>query len=246
MQMDPGDDWAIDQRRPITPQVYRGLRARIVRNDLKPGDRMSEAEIARGYNISRQPVREAFIKLAGQGLLEVRPRHGTTVSKIAYGAVLDARFLREAFEADIVKLLAGAKEPILIEELRDQIVRQRMARQAEEFIRLDEDFHRRLAEAAGKGGAWSLVEGLKSQMDRVRYLALESFPEDRLTDQHTTLVDAIAKGDMPAAETAIRHHLRELLSDLPRIIAKAPQFFDLPAGLTPVPVAVPTQGGDPR
>ena len=92
---------ALDPMRPITPQVAQLLRDRIIRNALKPGNRISETEIAKTYDISRQPVREAFIKLQEQGLLQVLPQRGTIISRIAYQAVLDARFLREAIEADI-------------------------------------------------------------------------------------------------------------------------------------------------
>jgi len=80
----------------------------------------------------------------------------------------------------------------------------------------------------GKGGAWRLIEGLKSQMDRVRYLSLEHVPVARLIAQHAALVERIAAGDVPGAEAAIRHHLREVLADLPAILRASPEFFDAP------------------
>ncbi len=245
--MPDGDTlWTIDETASITPQLFRILRERIIRIDLRPGDRISESEIARSYRISRQPVREAFIKLAEQGLLIVLPQRGTIVSKIAYQAVLDARFLREAIEADIVKLLAENPDPALIADLRAQIELQRTegVRSPDRFIRLDERFHHSLADAAGKGGAWKLVEGLKAQMDRVRFLSLGQFPVEKLVAQHSLLVDRIAMGDTTGSEAAIRGHLREILRDLPAILAANPGFFDLPEGDLPSPVNTPITGGD--
>jgi DNA-binding GntR family transcriptional regulator len=150
------------------------------------------------------------------------------ISRIAPAAVLDARFLREAIEADIVRLLAERPDPALVATLRADLARQRAVVAPQDFIRLDEAFHRSLAEGAGKGGAWRLIEGLKSQMDRVRFLSLGHFPVARLIAQHTALVERIAAGDVPGAEAAIRHHLREVLADLPAILRASPEFFDAP------------------
>lgn len=237
--------WVLDAALPITPQIYRHLRERIIRNDLKPGNRISESEIAKSCNVSRQPVREAFIKLAEQGLLAVLPQRGTIISKIAYAAVLDARFLREAIEADFVAILASAPDAALIRELRGQIARQRALDPSSpaDFIGLDETFHRTLADAAGKRGAWKLLEGLKSQMDRVRFLSLGHFPVNKLIEQHAAVVDRIEAGDGAGANAAIRRHLREVLSDLPQILGASPEFFELPEGEIPKPVNAPIQGG---
>lgn len=245
MRIEHNSAWELDPSASITPQITRILRERIIQNDLSPGDRLSESELARTYGVSRQPVRESFIKLADQGLLEVRPQRGTIVTRIGYFAVLDARFLREAIEADICKILAAAPDRALIAELRRQLELQQTLelQDAGKFIHLDEQFHRTLAEAAGKGGAWRQIEGLKSQMDRVRYLSLGEFPVDNLIAQHRAVVDRIEAGDVAGANSAIRFHLREVLKDLPQIIEANRRFFDLPDGDVPQPVNAPIQGG---
>ncbi len=242
----PSSTWTLDLATSITPQITRILRERIIQGDLKPGDQISESELARGFGVSRQPVREAFIKLADQGLVEIRPQRGTIVTRIGYFAVLDARFLREAIEADIAKILAIAPDPALIAHLRQQLDRQSSAehRDPTAFMQLDEEFHRTLAEAAGNASAWKQIEGLKSQMDRVRYLALGAFRVDKLIAQHRAVVDQIEAGDIAGANSAIRFHLREVLNDLPQIIQSNQQFFDLPDGDMPPPVKAPIQGGN--
>ncbi len=238
-------DGALDAAQPITPQIARHLRSRIIRGDLKPGNRISEAEIARRFDVSRQPVREAFIKLAEQGLLAILPQRGTIVSRIAWSAVHDARFLREAIEADIVAILANDPSPGLIRDLRAQIEGQRAVAQSEpmRFIECDDLFHRTLAEAAGKSGAWKSIEGLKAQMDRVRFLSLGHFPVDKLISQHVAVIDGIEKANKTGANRAIRVHLREVLRDLPEICGANPQYFEMPAGVLPEPVNAPIQGG---
>lgn len=221
---------AVDPAAPIGPQILRSLRRRIILGQLTPGTRVSEAEIAAGFGLSRQPVREAFIKLAEEGLVEVRPQRGTFVRKISVGAVMDARFVREAIEADVVKLVAEASDPAVVRELHSQIDAQRAVAESDPhaFIALDDRFHRTLAEAAGKTNAWSVIDGMKSQMDRVRQLSMTRLPTQKLIGQHAAIVAGIAKGDAPAAEAAIRRHLREILKDLPVIRASLPEIFDDP------------------
>lgn len=218
---------ALDLGIAAAPQIYKILRQRIIRGEIEPGTRISEAEIALGFNVSRQPAREAFIKLADEALLEVRPQRGTFVRKIVVSAVMDARFVREAIEADIVKLLAREPSDVLITDLRAQLKEQLKAtRDPVRFIELDEYFHRSLAQAAGKVHAWTVVEATKAQMDRVRHLALQHFPMEALTDQHTAIVDTIARGDVVAAEASIRAHLQAILVDLPEVSRAWPSYFE--------------------
>ncbi|ASM74596.1 MULTISPECIES: GntR family transcriptional regulator [Roseobacteraceae] len=248
MQADRTTAVTLDASAQITPQIYAQLRDAIIRNRFSPGDRISESEIAKSCDVSRQPVREAFIRLAGEGLLAILPQRGTVITKISYTEVLNARFLREAIEADIVSILAANPDAALVRELRTQLMAQQAVARDKptDFIELDERFHRTLADAADKRGAWRRIEGLKSQMDRVRFLSLGHFPAEKLVAQHTAVVDSIERGDMIAANAAIRSHLREVLTDLPRILAANPEFFELPDAGIPTPVNAPIQGGHTR
>ena len=84
-----------------------------------------------------------------------------------------------------------------------------------------------IAPRAGRGKtyAWSVIESLKSQMDRVRQLSTWKFPMARLIRQHEAVVAAIAAGDRAAAEAAMREHLRAILTDLPLIREEFARVF---------------------
>jgi DNA-binding GntR family transcriptional regulator len=212
----------------VGPQVYRILREQIIQAELMPGERVSEAEIAKGLSVSRQPVREAFIKLSEEGLVQVLPQRGTYVTRISAASVRDVRFVREAIEADIVRQVASERVAGTIEELRDQIARQKQVPQDDRtaFLRLDELFHHTLAAAAGRAYAWSVIESVKAQMDRVRFLSVDDMQVGRLIEQHERIVDAIAACDVGGAEQALRTHLREILKSLPEIARSQAEFFD--------------------
>lgn len=211
----------------IAPQLYESLRGRIVRAELRPGEIISETEIAKAYSVSRQPVREAFIKLAEAGLVRVRPQRGTMVSPISAESVMEARFVREAIEADVVRAAAGRADAAATGRLLDQVEAQKRVAEDDTaaFMKLDELFHRTLAEMAGVPFAWRVVEDVKAQMDRIRYLSVEEMHVRRLIAQHETIARAIEAGDADAAENAMREHLREILRTLPDIAAAHPDLF---------------------
>lgn len=212
----------------VGPQVYRILREQIIQAELTPGERISESEIAKSLSISRQPVREAFIKLSEEGLVQVLPQRGTYVTRISTASVMDVRFVREAIEADIVRQVAAEHATTTIEVLRDQIARQKQVPHDDRaaFLRLDELFHHTLAAAAGRAYAWSVIESVKAQMDRVRFLSVDDIQINRLIEQHERIVDGIAAGDVSEAEQALRTHLREIVKSLPEIARSRAEFFD--------------------
>ena len=210
-------------------RVFDAIRQAIVQLQLRPGNLLSEAEVARQLGVSRQPVREAFIKLAEVGLVEVRPQRGTFVVMISQREVRNARFIREAIEVAIARKAAAEATPAQVALLRGIIEgQQRMAKAGDHvgFLRLDEDFHEALAHSADCDHAWRVLESLKAQMDRVRWLSMpDATPIETLIAQHTAIVDAIAARSPEAAEAAMHVHLGEILTSLPRRAAEHPELF---------------------
>lgn len=219
----------IDRRLPTTPQVFDVLRDAIVSLKIGIGQPLSENEVAVQLGVSRTPVREAFIKLAGTGLIEVLPQRGTFVVKISPAAVRDAQFVREALEVAVVRQACLNPVPGLTAKLRDLVAQQRSAAEDEDFDRFlihDEAFHRTLAIAVGRERAWRVIEGEKGHMDRVRYLSLpKASPLFHLIGQHEAIAEAIEKQDLAAAEKALRTHLSEILGVLERFQKEMPHLF---------------------
>jgi DNA-binding GntR family transcriptional regulator len=217
--------FSLHPARTAQPQAADALRGAILTGILPPGTKVSEQELADAIGTSRQPVREAFLRLAGEGLLEIRPQRGTFVSKITVAEVLDARFVREAVEADLIRLACQNADATAISELRSLLDAQAAAPDAASFMALDESFHRAIAQTAGKARAWDHLQRLKSQMDRVRFLQLQDFPIPTLIAQHKAMVDAIATQNPDKAEAELRAHLRLIEADLPGIKAAHPDYF---------------------
>ncbi|MCE7029099.1 GntR family transcriptional regulator [Jiella avicenniae] len=220
----------IDERAAVAPQIYGALRQAIITMALKPGQALSEKEIAASFGSSRQPAREAFIKLAEAGLVRVLPQRGTFVVKVSPRQVADARFVREAVEVAVARHCCLSASPEALEALDQVIGGQEEAAAINDhagFLALDEKFHKGLAEAIGCSEAWRVIEMGKAQMDRVRYLSLpEASPMSLLIDQHRDILRAIRAGDADAAAAAVRVHLREILLALPRLARAFPELFE--------------------
>ncbi len=215
---------------PLAQQVMQRLRHAIITLQIRPGERLSEQEVATRFGISRQPVREAFIKLGEAGLVRIRPKSGTRVIKISLGAVENARFIREAVECAIVRDAAIKSSTVglgriahCIDQQRDAIARHDGA----ELFQLDEEFHRLLADGAGRLASWALVEDLKSQMNRVRYLDMaRAIPMQTVFSQHIEIANAVKSRDADGAEQAMRRHLGEILVSLPKLAQTYPDLFE--------------------
>jgi len=214
----------------IAEQVFRTLRTSIVTMRLTPATAISEQDIANRLQVSRQPVREAFIKLSEIGLVRVLPQRGTFVMKISAKEVMDARFVREAVECAIARRASEGIGQPAIDGLRAIIAEQRKAGRAkdeEAFFALDDAFHHALANAAECAYAWKVVEEAKAQMDRVRFLSIpDAMPTEVPIVQHQAILDAIVARDGAAAERAMQAHLREILKSLPRLSRAFPDMFE--------------------
>lgn len=218
----------LDQGEPIGPQLHCLLRDRIIHGEIRPGARLSETEIAAQYALSRQPVREAFIKLSEENLVEVRPQRGTFVTRISVPSVMTARFIREAVETDILRNLIDIVTPEMIEELEANVAEQLALEgpsSGSDFMRLDEAFHRSLSHFCGLNAVGDHLEALKIPMNRVRYISAQEFPRQKLIAQHGQIVRALKGKDAVQAEATMRAHLREIVRDLPEIVSLHPAYF---------------------
>ena len=203
---------------PVNQQVYRTLRRAIITCQVLPGILLSEKDISTQFNVSRQPVREAFIKLAEAGLVKILPQRGTFVTKISVKKVIDGQFIREAVECAIIKRAAqeisDADLLLLEQNLKEQIDANKR-KDIRYFLEKDDEFHQILMNVVDCPMAWETVENIKAMMDRVRYLTLEDIsPPEDLVKQHEKIVIALKKHDPEMAALALHEHLSNILQTI--------------------------------
>lgn len=229
--MPPGDnaEFGIDLKQPIGVQVYALLKRMILTLAFRPNEALSEKELSLRLGVSRTPVREALIRLADETLVDVFPQRGTFVSPIRIANVLEAQFLREALEAAVTRRAAEAPTPQLLTDLGALVDRQNLeaaSGKPETFMALDEAFHRAISDGVAMPRAWKLIQSVKSQMDRVRYLSLPNRPHlILLAEQHTEIFRGIEAGDPDRAEAAMRHHMKLIISTIHDLADEMPEMF---------------------
>ncbi|MDZ4313070.1 MAG: GntR family transcriptional regulator [Cypionkella sp.] len=211
----------------VADQVFDALRAKILALDLPPSTKLSEVDVARQMGVSRQPVRDAFYRLSKLGFISIRPQRSTTVSQISTNAVMQARFIRAAIEAQTVRVACDKLTPADHAALRDLLDLQRAAMTAKDplaFHALDDQFHRDLCERAGCGFAWEIIRENKSHMDRVRFLSLSFASQDAFGD-HVAILDAIEARDAASAMSHMQLHLGRIRIQIERIRADNQSYF---------------------
>ena len=209
--------------------VFRELRDEIVSMRRKPGEGIAEKQIAESYGVSRTPVREAVLRLADDGLVEVFPQSGTYVSRIPLDRLPEAIVIRKALEEGTVRHAASRATAADIRALRANLElqeRMRVSGDHEGFHQSDEAFHELLAEISGYPGFWTVIQQVKVQVDRCRRLTL---PEPgrllRVISEHTAVVEAIAAHDPERAVRSIAVHLDGLRTAVDAVSASHHEYF---------------------
>lgn len=213
----------------VADAVYAELHRQILALDLPPGTRLSEVDVARAMGVSRQPVRDAFWRLSKLGFLTIRPQRATTVSAISQVAVMQARFIRSAIEAETVRVFTERATEADLAALEDILAAQAAAVAARDrplFHELDDRFHREICERGGNGFAWNIILENKAHMDRVRMLSL-AFASQAAFDDHLRVMAAIRTRDPERAMTEMRAHLGRIRSQIERIRAENAAYFDI-------------------
>ncbi|MFM2482104.1 GntR family transcriptional regulator [Celerinatantimonas sp. YJH-8] len=202
----------------VSGQIYQYLKESIVTCEIEPGSSVSEKAISASLEVSRQPVREAFIKLAECGLLKIYPQRGSVVTRISIKAVMDGKFIRSAIECAVVKNLAQTVTEAQLKVLNEIIGLQQAAiheQNYREFLRQDDAFHQQMALFADCKLAWDTIDNLKTSMDRVRYLDIKRDKSmDEVVNEHQALIEALRQHNDERAAALLAAHL----DDVPEVI----------------------------
>jgi DNA-binding GntR family transcriptional regulator len=193
--------------------VYHDVKESILSGSLEPGGAIDKLELCERLGVSRFPVSSAINRLAFERLVTIAPQHGSFVAPISVEDVRERLFVRCALEAEIAAQAALRMPAEGLRSLERNLRDQQGAVEARDvagFYLLDVDFHRLLASQLGLRHSGEILDGLRAHLERVRRLLLA--PAGRLPlalAEHRAVVEAVARGDAPAARAAMDRHLRQ-------------------------------------
>ncbi|MEO8306380.1 MAG: GntR family transcriptional regulator [Betaproteobacteria bacterium] len=219
-QADPPPDSAGGS---LVEAAYQTMRRRILDNVWPPGYRALEQALALELGMSRTPVREALIRLAREGLVEVIPRHGMSVLPVSADDMRDIYEMLTALEAMAAELAvrrrpSEAQLKPLLDASRD-MGRALKANDLDAWAAADERFHQHLITLSGNRLLIEAVQNCWDRAHRARMVTLRMRPKPtHSTREHMDVVDKIRSGDARGAFDAHRAHRergsRELLAIL--------------------------------
>ncbi|MFO6495047.1 MULTISPECIES: GntR family transcriptional regulator [Bacillus] len=210
-------------------QVYDWLKEDIMKFRLTPGTHISEKEISERYEVSRTPVREAFLQLSREGLLEIYPQKGTRVSLIDLHLVEEARFMRENLEKAVAELACEDFPEQAVIELEHNLNMQQLSmkqKNYESLFDLDEAFHKTIFDGCQKSNIWSVIQQMNVPFRRIRFLRLAAdFNWDTIYSQHAAILEAIKSKQPSEARRIAEEHLQLVIVDREMLIEEFPGYF---------------------
>jgi DNA-binding GntR family transcriptional regulator len=195
----------------LKAHVYQLLREAIVGGVYKPGTRLNESKLAREFNISRIPIREALLQLREHGLVMSHERRGMFVTELAAEDVQRINSLRVVLEAEALRLCKPRMTRQVAAKLTSLVDRMDKAGASTEIdsASLDLEFHRTIWQAAGNPYLAKTLDSLSTVLfahTALRSTAKESQPW-RLNHHRELLDVALGRSEM-APEQAVINHLR--------------------------------------
>lgn len=225
-----GRPWAGDIRLSRAPAIiYAELRAQIISLERRPGEAILESQIASVHGVSRTPVREAVLKLADEGLIEIFPQSGTYVARIPLASLPEAIVIRKALEETSVRHAAersSRSQTVAVSAILERQREAQLAGDRDAFHLADEAFHAAIADAGGYPGIWRLIQQVKVHVDRYRRLTLpQEGRMERVIAEHALILASIEAGDAAGGALAMAAHLDGLAADIPDIRRLNPDYF---------------------
>lgn len=214
----------------VQEMVYRTLRDKIVSMELKPGTTISTQEIADSMSVSRTPVREAFIRLQREDLLDVTPQRSTVVSKINMDRVYQERFIREALEIEVAQKFIEVATPEVLARMRRNIEKQYAAIEEQryvDYLELDNALHQTAFTETHEDLGRSIVQQMNGHYDRIRLIsAWEGQIVYTAMQEHEKYVDYIERKDALHARKLLRSHFQALRMQEEILLTNWSEYFN--------------------
>lgn len=228
--MNPANSNAISSRRTTTDEVFDEIYSQISEVKILPGTKLSEVEIARQFGVSRQPVREAFIRLSNAGLLLIRPQRASVVRKISLNEVSKSRFIRLSIELEVSRCACRLFKPEHEEVFRSNIKLQEEAIESgdlQKFSKLDAKFHELICISADRPEVFLAIRKQKSHVDRLCALSLaDKEASQAVLEDHEHILSCLIDRNETMLLERVRSHLSRLDPVIEKISETHADYFE--------------------
>lgn len=198
----------IERHQTLREKILETIRDAILKGTLKPGERVSEPELAERFGISRTPIREAFRQLESEGYLEVIPRKGAVVASLSARDVLEFYSIKSILEGYAARIAAeklSEKEIERLEAINARLQQIAADGDIKTFFRVHNEFHDLFIKAAGNDKLGELINQLVLKFNRLRLASLAQPGRMEISVQeHRKIIEAFRKHDGEQADNLVR------------------------------------------
>ncbi|MER6947298.1 GntR family transcriptional regulator [Nonomuraea sp. NPDC000554] len=209
------------ERRPLREQIREELLSRLDRGEFTAGTDVNEAALAAELGVSRTPLREALITLAGEGVLESNQGRGFTFAPVSRKEFRELCEIVAALEA----LALDGSDPAHLQRIAPDLLRlatdfpDSVAEQ-QVIERHDDEWHDLLLSGCQNERLLDLITSVKAGMRRYAHLlAGDDAPLEREAAEHSRIAEFLLAGDLKSAAEALRHNwvngMERMLSRIP-------------------------------
>ncbi|MDG3577867.1 GntR family transcriptional regulator [Rhizobium sp. YJ-22] len=222
------DDNAVPERKRGSgvKMVYDLLRDEILDLKLAPGSPIDEVQLADRFKMSRTPIREALVRLAGEGLIETLPNRSTMVSNIDFlnlHTFFDALVLMYRVTTRLAAQYHRPEDLATIRTFHEEYAAAVKAQDALAMIATNAAFHSAIADAGRNPYFSSLFRRLLDEGRRILRLYYQSYEgqlPQRFVDEHQEMIDVIAARDVEAADRIGREHAEQIVAQVQRLFTR--------------------------
>ncbi len=200
----------------ISDYVHDEILQNIVQLKYQPGEKISEAQLAKEMGVSRAPIKSALAKLESEGLVSIRPQNGTFVSNISVERarnICDIRILLETYAVRIVAERITDKELEEVQKLFDQMnaISDENAEKRQFIYETDAKLHDLIYRASGNAIIGEVIERYRPEIRRIQHANMTWVNRKEPTQAEMKKIFAALKVHNPdAAERAMREHLSNI------------------------------------
>lgn len=206
--------------------VYDLLRDEILDLTLPPGSPIDEVQLADRFAMSRTPIREALVRLAGEGLIDTLPNRSTMVSTIDYlnlHTFFDAITLMYRVTTRLAAQHHRADDLRVIRAYQARFAAAVTAQDALAMIAANRDFHAAIADAGRNPYYITLFKRLLDEGRRILRLYYQSYGDclpQQFVDEHERIIEAIVARDLEAADRLAKAHADQIVRKIQQLFAR--------------------------
>ncbi len=199
----------IERHQTLREKILETIRDAILKGSLKPGERVSEPDLAERFGISRTPIREAFRQLESEGYLVVVPRKGAVVASLSERDIEEfyaIKIILEGFAARMAADKLTEKEIERLESINERLHKIAKDGDVKTFFRVHNEFHEVFIKAAGNDKLSEMINQLVMKFKRLRLASL-SQPGRMVVsiEDHQDMIQAFRDHDGNRADSLVRH-----------------------------------------